>query len=122
MICGSVEFVLVSHCHYLMDVKSSAVETVSLEAKVWLGAYGNRKFEFVAIIELSGLGLFLYFPEMSFILYSGCLCKCLFAWIKNRAVQLLQQKKKRFFLYIGVLFLGWSGSTYLIYDPITWLD
>jgi hypothetical protein len=72
-----------------MDVKSSAVETVSSEAKVCLGVYGNRKFEFVAIIGLSGLGLFLYFPEMSFILYSGCLCKCLFAWIK-RAVQLLQ--------------------------------
>jgi hypothetical protein len=53
-----------------MDVKSSAVEMVSSEAKVCLGAYGNRKFEFVAIIGLSGLGLFLYFPEMSFILLS----------------------------------------------------
>jgi len=53
-----------------VDVKSSAVEMVSSEAKVCLGAYGNRKFEFVAIIGLSGLGLFLYFPEMSFILLS----------------------------------------------------
>jgi len=69
----------VSHCHYLIDVKSSVVETVSSEAKVCLGAYENRKFEFVAIIGLNGLRLFLYFPEMSFILYSGCLCKCLFA-------------------------------------------
>jgi hypothetical protein len=84
-------------------VKSSAVETVSSEAKVCLGAYGNRKFEFVAIIGLSGLGLFLYFPEMSFILYSGCLCKCLFAWIK-RAVQLLQQKKGEIF-FIGAFFV-----------------
>ena len=68
-----------SHCHYLMDVKSSTVETISSASKVCLGAYGNRKFEFVAIIGLSGLGLFLYYPKMSFILYNGCLCKCLFA-------------------------------------------
>ena len=49
-------------------MQSSAVETVSSEAKVCLGAYGNRKFEFVAIIRLSDLRLFLYFPEMPFIL------------------------------------------------------
>jgi hypothetical protein len=87
-------------------VKSSAVETVSSEAKVCLGAYGNRKFEFVAIIGLSGLGLFLYFPEMPFILYSGCLCKCLFAW----AVQLLQQKKRRDFFSLTNL---WYHRSFL---------
>jgi len=45
----------VFHCYYLMDVKFSAVETVSSKAKICLGAYENRKFEFVAIIGLSGL-------------------------------------------------------------------
>jgi len=79
-------------------VKSSAVETVSSEAKVCLGAYGNRKFEFVAIIGHSVLGLFLYFPEMPFIPYSGCLCKCLFAWIKT------EQKTDFFFIYIQVFY------------------
>jgi hypothetical protein len=45
------------------------------------------------------LGLFLYFPEMPFILYNGCLCKCLFVWIKTEQFNFCNKKKRRdFFL------------------------
>jgi hypothetical protein len=94
-----------------MDVKSSAVETVSSEAKVCLGAYGNRKFEFIAIIGLSGLGLFLYFPEMPFILYSVVFVN----------IYLFELKKQFTFVNIGFFFVdpGQFGSTHLIHNQIT---
>jgi hypothetical protein len=66
------------------------------------------------------LGLFLYFPEMLFILYSGCLCKCLFAWIKTEQFNFCSKKKKRFFCVFMCVFLFWvdpdqySWPNYLI--------
>ena len=76
-------------------------------------------FEFVAIIGLSGLGLFLYFLEMPFILYSDCLCKCLFAWIETEQFNFCNKKQKEGFLFYKCFFF--SGSTRVnLSDP--WLD